>query len=618
MDRDCARPGPSSTTSSRTTPRTCEAEVMLASNENPVEPARPRCSRKLAERVPRRSRSTAIPDPTAQRAARADRRGQRPRAGERARRQRRRRAHLRPAAGVGRARAARCSTCRRRSRCTRSTPQVTGTERRAHPAHGGLLDRRGRRCSSALARGRHRHRHRRQPEQPDRRPAPTRRSSSTCSRRPTRIVLVDEAYFEFSRHTMRPHMERHPNLVILRTFSKAFSLAGLRVGYLLGARGRRPRADEGAPAVLGGLVLSQMVAATVFRERVVFEQRHPRHHPRARPARPRARAACTASRSSRARRTSCCSASSTRSALWRDLLHSHSVLVRDFSRTPGLEDCLRVTVGHGRGERALPRGDGRGPDEPQGRRALRRAASQRAPRRSGMSEGRRRMGRTADDRARRPARPTSRVTLDLDGSGATAVATGVPFFDHMLDAFGRHGAVRPRREGRRATSRSTRTTPSRTSASCSGQAIARGARRQGAASARFGSATRADGRGARARAPSTSPAAAQLHYDGRAADRDHRDVRHHAGQGVPRRARHQRGPHAARALARRRERHHIIEAAFKAVARALREAVALDPRVSGVPSHEGHRCDRDRRLPDGQPAQRRRRASSTRASPTSS
>jgi histidinol-phosphate aminotransferase len=32
-------------------------------------------------------------------------------------------------------------------------------------------------------------------------------------------------------------------------------------------------------------------------------------------------------------------------ALWRDLLHNHSVLVRDFSRSPGLADCLRVTIG---------------------------------------------------------------------------------------------------------------------------------------------------------------------------------------------------------------------------------------------------------------------------------
>ncbi len=31
------------------------------------------------------------------------------------------------------------------------------------------------------------------------------------------------------------------------------------------------------------------------------------------------------------------------------------------------------------------------------------------------------------------------VTIDLDGSGQTDIDTGVPFFDHMLDAFGRHG-----------------------------------------------------------------------------------------------------------------------------------------------------------------------------------
>jgi len=31
------------------------------------------------------------------------------------------------------------------------------------------------------------------------------------------------------------------------------------------------------------------------------------------------------------------------------------------------------------------------------------------------------------------------VTIDLDGTGATAVSTGIPFYDHMLDQLGRHG-----------------------------------------------------------------------------------------------------------------------------------------------------------------------------------
>ena len=31
------------------------------------------------------------------------------------------------------------------------------------------------------------------------------------------------------------------------------------------------------------------------------------------------------------------------------------------------------------------------------------------------------------------------VKLDLDGSGTCDISTGVPFFDHMLNAFGRHG-----------------------------------------------------------------------------------------------------------------------------------------------------------------------------------
>ncbi len=47
------------------------------------------------------------------------------------------------------------------------------------------------------------------------------------------LFIVDEAYIEFGGASMLPHLERLPNLVIVRTFSKAFALAGARIGYCL-------------------------------------------------------------------------------------------------------------------------------------------------------------------------------------------------------------------------------------------------------------------------------------------------------------------------------------------------------------------------------------------------
>jgi histidinol-phosphate/aromatic aminotransferase/cobyric acid decarboxylase-like protein len=47
------------------------------------------------------------------------------------------------------------------------------------------------------------------------------------------IVLLDEAYHEFSGQTALGLLANNPNLVITRTFSKALSMAGMRFGYLL-------------------------------------------------------------------------------------------------------------------------------------------------------------------------------------------------------------------------------------------------------------------------------------------------------------------------------------------------------------------------------------------------
>lgn len=52
---------------------------------------------------------------------------------------------------------------------------------------------------------------------------------------PDAAVLVDEAYFEFYGQSMLPARKQLPNLFVARTFSKAYGLAGLRIGVLVGS-----------------------------------------------------------------------------------------------------------------------------------------------------------------------------------------------------------------------------------------------------------------------------------------------------------------------------------------------------------------------------------------------
>jgi histidinol-phosphate aminotransferase len=47
------------------------------------------------------------------------------------------------------------------------------------------------------------------------------------------IILVDEAYYHFHDETVAPLIDEYDNLIITRTFSKAFGIAGLRAGYLI-------------------------------------------------------------------------------------------------------------------------------------------------------------------------------------------------------------------------------------------------------------------------------------------------------------------------------------------------------------------------------------------------
>jgi histidinol-phosphate aminotransferase len=72
------------------------------------------------------------------------------------------------------------------------------------------------------------------------------------------IVMVDEAYAEYADYSIVPLIDKYPNLVVLRTFSKAFGLAGLRLGYAV-ANPRLAASIDKAPAPYVVNVVSLMM-----------------------------------------------------------------------------------------------------------------------------------------------------------------------------------------------------------------------------------------------------------------------------------------------------------------------------------------------------------------------
>ncbi|WP_280232396.1 pyridoxal phosphate-dependent aminotransferase [Nocardia cyriacigeorgica] len=102
---------------------------------------------------------------------------------------------------------------------------------------------------------------------------------------PARIpVILDEAYVEFlpTDDRIAPHalLARHPNLLLLRTFSKAYGLAGLRIGYALGnpaliTRIRRHQLPFGTPTLAVTAVRASYAAEPELAVRVarIIEER---------------------------------------------------------------------------------------------------------------------------------------------------------------------------------------------------------------------------------------------------------------------------------------------------------------------------------------------------------
>ena len=158
---------------------------------------------------------------------------------------------------------------------------------------------------------------------------------------PDAAVLIDEAYFEFCGETLIPDLASHPNLFVGRTFSKAYGLAGLRLGVLIGA------ADQIAYTRRIGVPFNVNSVALACLEEALNDQAFVVDH-------------VAQVENAREQLTHlfreiglCFWPSQTNFVLVRvtnapkfvESMQRRGILVRDSSASPGCEGCVRITIG---------------------------------------------------------------------------------------------------------------------------------------------------------------------------------------------------------------------------------------------------------------------------------
>ncbi|MFN8048775.1 MAG: imidazoleglycerol-phosphate dehydratase HisB [Ancrocorticia sp.] len=181
-----------------------------------------------------------------------------------------------------------------------------------------------------------------------------------------------------------------------------------------------------------------------------------------------------------------------------------------------------------------------------------------------------------------------KLEINLDGTGESHISTGVPFYDHMLTALSRHSLINLNVEAEGDIEVDVHHTVEDT-AICFGEAL-RQALGDKAGIRRFGEATVPLDE-ALARAVVDISGRPYLVHEGEPEGQQYHLIGGHFTGSMTRHAFEAIAYHAGICLhvdvVRGRDPHHIVEAQFKALARALRQAVEPDPRVTGIPSTKG-------------------------------
>ena len=155
------------------------------------------------------------------------------------------------------------------------------------------------------------------------------------------IVLIDEAYIEFGGESFLPQLAHHANVLVGRTFSKAYGLAGMRVGIVIGQPpALQPVRDVTLPFNINVIALTAVQAALEDAEFL------PRYAAEVRESRERLYAACR--RLGLQYWESAANYVLVRvgeTAPFIQALSARKIHVRDRSKDPATPGCVRITAG---------------------------------------------------------------------------------------------------------------------------------------------------------------------------------------------------------------------------------------------------------------------------------
>ncbi len=231
---------------------------------------------------------------------------------------------------------------------------------------------------------------------------PAERLVALARSRPGSLLVVDEAYVEYGGESMVSRLGEAPNCVVLRTLSKAFGFAALRVGYAVCSEevaAELRKRSEPAPVTAP----SAAIAAAALRNPRTDVEETVRERERVREALLNAGFDCPPSAGNfLLLRVDDADALA-------EQLASQGLVLRHYPN--GLRFTIRLPAENDRLLEALGAGSG-----------------QPSQRRSGLL-------------VRTTAETSVRVSLALDGEGRARIDTGIGFLDHLLTLFAFHGGI---------------------------------------------------------------------------------------------------------------------------------------------------------------------------------